>query len=184
MTVNMRATNALREDHRHLRRLEKIVWVCQERLADGYEIPLEDIERMTRIMDGFLYTVHYAVEENAYFPCVAGYGEHDKDIRKLLIEHEFSRRISANISKYLEQWKRGHNSREPIGRFLRTYAIYLKDHMEKEEKFFDTVEESVLTVEEEREMYEHFYESGVDIARLNDMLQDLSYLEGCKWLKE
>ena len=32
------------------------------------------------------------------------------------------------------------NKREPVARFLRTYSIFLIDHMEKEEKFFEKAE--------------------------------------------
>ena len=178
----MGATDALREDHRQIQRLGDIVRTCHERLAEGRHIPLDDIGRITRIIDGFLDTIHYAREENAYFPCVAGYGSLNKDIRSLLIEHEFSRRISGNISKYLRMWQRGKDCREPVARYLKTYHIYLKEHMQREEKFFDAAEELVLSPDEEREMYERFLESGA--ADHDSMLRDLAYLEGRPWLKE
>ena len=55
----------------------------------------------------------------------------------LLIEHEFSRRIAIQIKKHLKRWKEGEDAREPVARFLKTYSIYLMDHMTKEENFFE-----------------------------------------------
>lgn len=175
----MGATDALREDHRQIRRLERIIGACHERLSAGRDIPLEDIERITGIIDGFLDSVHYSREEDAYFPCVASYGHLNEDIRRLLIEHEFSRRISANISKHLAAWKSGRDSREPVARYLRTYRIYLEDHMRKEEAFFDRAEAEALSPEEEREMYEQF--RSAPAASLEALAREISYLEEREW---
>ena len=41
-----------------------------------------------------------------------------KEIRALLIEHEFSRNIAKSISKNLKLWKEGQDKREPVARFL------------------------------------------------------------------
>lgn len=170
----------LREDHRQIRRLREIIRRCHEALAAGRDVPLDDMDRITAIIGGFLDSIHYSREENSYFPCVAGYGNLNEEIRKLLIEHEFSRRIAANIEKHLAAWRAGRDSREPVGRYMRTYRIYLDDHMSKEEAFFDRAEAESLSPEEERQMYEQFRSSMAE-ASMAEMLRDVKYLEGRAW---
>ena len=84
---------------------------------------------------------------------MASYEHLKTEIKNLMIEHEFSRRIARQISKHLQGWKRGQDEREPVARFLRTYSVYLTDHMNKEEDFLDRAESEILSREEEQEMF-------------------------------
>ncbi len=115
----MSATDTLRNDHRQIRRLEKIVTQCYTKLYSGYNIPFSDIEKMVKIMSEFLDAIHYAREEDAYFPCVLSYGSLKDEIQAFMVEHEFSRRIAINIARHLQKWKEGENDREPVARFLK-----------------------------------------------------------------
>jgi len=73
-----------------------------------------------------------------------------------LIEHEFSRNIAFKITHHLKRWRNGEDSSEPVARFLRTYSIYLNDHISKEEDFFERAEKEIISKEEEKEMFEQF----------------------------
>ncbi len=146
----MSATNTLRNDHKQIRRLEKIVVQCYAKLNAGYTVPFPDMEKMVTIMSEFIDAIHYSREEDTYFPCVTSYGSLKDEIRAFMIEHEFSRRIAGNIAKHLQKWKKGEDNREPVARFLKTYAVYLNDHITKEEKFFDAAQSQVLSQEEEK----------------------------------
>ena len=172
----------LREDHRQIRRLGEIISRCHEALAAGRDVPLDDMDRIPAMIGGFLDSIHYSREENSYFPCVAGYGLNG-EIRKLLIEHEFSRRIAANMERHLAAWRAGRDSREPVARYMRTYCIYLDDHMAKEEAFFDLAEAESLSPEEERQIYEQFRSAMADMS-MSEMLRDMEYLEGRQWCKK
>ena len=179
----MNATESLREDHKQIRRLDKVIIKCYTELYAGKNIPLSDIDKITIIIEEFLDSIHYSKEEDSYFPCVASYDHLKKEIRGLLIEHEFSRRIALQIKKHLKRWKDGENAREPVARFLKTYSIYLMDHMTKEEKFFDEVESEILSKEEEFEMYEQFTSSMVTSKKIEDLIQEIQYLENQQWFK-
>ncbi|HJL67943.1 MAG TPA: hypothetical protein QGI48_04690, partial [Nitrosopumilus sp.] len=122
-------------------------------------------------------------EEDSYFPCVVSYDHLKKEIRGLLIEHEFSRRIALQIKKHLKRWIEGEDAREPVARFLKTYSIYLMDHMTKEEKFFDEAESEILSKEEEFEMYEQFTSSMVTSKKMEDLIQEIQYLENQPWFQ-
>ena len=100
-----------------------------------------------------------------------------------MIEHEFGSRIAQNIVKHLNRWKKGENAREPVARFLRTYSIYLKDHMAKEEEFFDKAEKTVLSKEEEQEMFEQFKSVMAITKKIEEMIKQIDYLENQPWFK-
>ena len=179
----MNATESLREDHKQIRRLDKVIIKCYTELYAGKNIPLSDINKITIIIEEFLDSIHYSKEEDSYFPCVVSYDHLKKEIRGLLIEHEFSRRIALQIKKHLKRWIEGEDAREPVARFLKTYSIYLMDHMAKEEKFFDEAESEILSKEEEFEMYEQFTSSMVTSKKMEDLIQEIQYLENQPWFQ-
>ena len=179
----MSGTETLRNDHKQIRRLEKITIKCYTKLYEGKDIPFSDIQIMVSIMSEFLDAIHYAREEDQYFPCVASYDSLKQEIRTFMIEHEFGRRIASNISKHLELWKSGEDQREPVARFLKAYAIYLDDHLTKEDKFFDAAETQVLSQDEEKMMYEEFRAVTAVATKLDAMIKSLDYLESTPWMK-
>ncbi len=179
----MSATESLREDHKQIKRLEKIIIKCYTELYAGKNIPLSDIDKITLVIEEFLDSIHYSREEDSYFPCVVSYDHLKEEIHKLLVEHEFSRRIALQIKKYLKKWKEGEDAREPVARFLKTYSIYLIDHMTKEENFFDKAEAEVLSKEEEYDMYEQFKSVMTISKKMEDMIKEIEYLENQPWFQ-
>ena len=131
----MSATDSLREDHKQIRRLDKVIIKCYTDLYAGKNIPISDLEKITIVIEEFFDSIHYSREEDSYFPCVASYDHLKQEIRALLIEHEFSRRIAIQIKKHVKSWKNGEDAREPVARFLKTYSTYLMDHMKKKKIF-------------------------------------------------
>ena len=144
----MSATDELRKDHKQIVRLEKVIIKCYTELYAGKNIPLSELDKISLIIDEFLDSIHYSREEDSYFPWVASYDHLKQEIRALLIEHEFSRRIALQIKKHLKRWKDGEDAREPVARYLKTYSIFLMDHKTKEENFFDKAESEVLSRDE------------------------------------
>ena len=119
----MSATNSLREDHKQIRRLDKVIIKCYTELYAGKNIPISDLEKITIIIEEFFDSIHYSREEDSYFPCVASYDHLKQEIRALLIEHEFSRRIAIQIKKHVKRWKNGEDAREPVARFLKNLLV-------------------------------------------------------------
>ena len=179
----MSGTETLREDHKQIRRLEKVIIKCYTELYAGKDIPFSDIDKITLIIEEFLDSIHYSREEDSYFPCVATYDHLKQEIRGLLIEHEFSRRIALQIKKHLKRWKEGEDAREPVARYLKTYSVYLMDHMNKEEDFFDKAEVEVLTKEEEMDMYDQFRSVMTISKKMEDMIKEIEYLENQPWVQ-
>ena len=179
----MGATETLRNDHKHIKRLDKIIAKCHSDLSTGKTIPFPDLEKIAVIISDFLDSIHYSREEDSYFPCVASYDHLKKEIRALLIEHEFSRNIAYKITHHLKRWKNGEDSSEPVARFLRTYSIYLNDHIAKEEDFFERAEKEIISKEEEKEMFEQFQSDMAITQKLESIVKELDYLESQPWFK-
>ena len=179
----MSATDTLRDDHKQIKRLDKIVSKSYADLNAGKTIPFSDLEKITIIISDFLDSIHYSREEDSYFPCVASYDHLKKEIRALLIEHEFSRNIAFKITHHLKRWKNGEDSSEPVARFLRTYSIYLNDHISKEEDFFERAEKEIISKEEEKEMFEQFQSDMAITQKLESIVKELDYLESQPWFK-
>jgi len=177
------ATETLRNDHKQIKRLGKIISKCYTVINAGKTIPFSDLEKITIIISEFLDSIHYSREEDSYFPCVASYDHLKKEIRALLIEHEFSRRIAIKIAYHVKCWKNNENSGEPVARFLRTYSIYLNDHLSKEEDFLERAEKEVLSKEEEQDMFEQFQSVMAISEKMESILKEINYLENQPWFK-
>jgi len=179
----MSATEFLRNEHQDILRLEKLVTKCSKSLYDGKDIPFSHIDKINFLIAEFLDSVHFTREEGSYFPCVATYDHLNKEIRELLIEHEFSRNVAKQISENLKLWKKGLDKREPVARFLNTYSIFLIEHMKREEEFFEKAEKVTLSKEEEQEMLEQFQSISAIAEKVTSLLKDIDYLEEQDWAK-
>ena len=78
-------------------------------------------------------------------------------------------------------WKEGSDEREPVSRYLNAYGVFLKDHLHKENKFFDTAEADVLTKEEEADMYEEYKSVFAVVKKVEEMIAEIDFLESCSW---
>lgn len=183
----MKATSDLKNDHITVRRLGTIVQNCSDKLYLNQDIPIEDIELISVIIEEFVDRFHHGKEEQAYFPETKDKDSFGEDIRKFLIEHELGRRIARMLRGHLNSWKKGIDSREPVARFLRSYAIFISDHTGKEDKFFDLVEEKKSITEEEDQMLIKHYDSCRNQVggkvRMEQMLKLIGYLETKEWMK-
>lgn len=183
----MKATSDLKNDHITVRRLGTIVQNCSDKLYLNQDIPIEDIELISVIIEEFVDRFHHGKEEQAYFPETKDKDSFGEDIRKFLIEHELGRRIARMLRGHLDSWKKGVDSREPVARFLKSYAIFISDHTGKEDKFFDLVEEKKSITEQEDQMLIKHYDSCRNQVggkvRMEQMLKLIGYLETKEWMK-
>ena len=197
----MYATQDLKHDHIAVRRLKNIIERCSDTLYTNQDLPIEDIEIISVVIEEFVDRFHHGKEEQAYFP-----GNRDKngfaeDIRKFLIEHELSRRIAMMLRREIKVWKQKRKERrekgqiiedpkiiEPVSRFLRSYAAFITDHTRKEDKFFDLLEQKGSISAEEDEMLLQHYEvcrnQAGGKARVEQMIRLIEYLEDREWMKE
>jgi len=180
------ATQDLKQDHITLRRLRDISQKCSNKLYANENIPIEDIKIISVVIEEFVDRFHHGKEEQAYFPETKDKDSFSEDIRKFLIEHELGRRIAKMLLHQLQRWNKGIDYREPIARFLKSYAVFLTDHTDKEDRFFDLIEnkKSISSEENERLMilYEGCRNQVGGKVRMEQMMKLIEYLEERKWM--
>jgi hemerythrin-like domain-containing protein len=180
------ATQDLKQDHITLRRLRDISQKCSNKLYANENIPIEDIKIISVVIEEFVDRFHHGKEEQAYFPETKDKDSFSEDIRKFLIEHELGRRIAKMLLHQLQRWNKGIDYREPIARFLKSYAVFLTDHTDKEDRFFDLIEnkKSISSEENERLMilYEGCRNQVGGKVRMEQMMKLIEYLEEREWM--
>lgn len=190
----MSVTLDLKKDHHFVRRLGVVAETCSEKLYANEDIPLEDIEIASVIMGEFVDAFHHGKEEKAYFPVTKDKNSFGEDIRKFLIEHELGRRIAKMLRRELVIWRncererRRFENKEPVARFLKSYAVFITDHTAKEDTFFDIVQNKNNMSGEEEEMIAKHYEVCKNQiggqVRIEELSKLLEYLEQTYWMKQ
>ena len=197
----MNSTQNLKYDHTYVRRLGHIAQICSSKLYNDKDIPIEDLEIISVVMEEFVDRFHHGKEELSYFPKTKEKNGFSEDIRKFLIEHELGRRIANMFRKELKEMKNNMKNmsnkekniskysqiKEPVARFLKAYSVFITDHTGKEDKFFDLIENKHSISEEEDAKIRKHYENcknqiGGEI-RIQKMIDLLEYLENREWIK-
>ena len=182
------ATVMLKLDHSTVRRVGNIAQKCSDRLYANANIPTEDMEVISVVIEEFVDRFHHGKEEKAYFLETKDKNGYTEDIRKFLIEHELGRRIARMFRTQLQNWKMGVDTREPVARFLKSYAVFVTDHTGKEDKFFDLVEErNSLTPELDEKLRRHYEICKSEVggqSRIEELLRLIEYLEGREWMTD
>lgn len=199
------STNNLMHEHLIVRRVGNIAHRCSDRLYANEDIPIEDIQIISVVMEEFIDAFHHGKEERAYFPITTNKDGFSEEIRKFLIEHELGRRIANMLRRELDalidneygnvnagetrlgrKWNKN-SSKEPIARFLKSYAIFVSDHTTKEDIFFKTIQEKKSISEEENsELLRHYEKCKGEIGgqtRIEEMMKLIDYLESREWSK-
>jgi hemerythrin-like domain-containing protein len=187
--VLLNATHDLKQDHLTLKRVRDITQRCSEKLYANENIPLEDLQIISIVIEEFVDRFHHGKEEQAYFPETKDKNSFSEDIRRFLIEHELGRRIARMFLRNLKTWKESgeKGSIEPLARFLKSYSVFITDHTGKEDKFFDIIEEkSSLSEQENEALIRHFESCRNQVggaARIEQMMKLIEYLEDREWMK-
>ena len=78
--------------------------------------------------------------------------------------------------------------KEPTARFLKSYAVFIADHTQKEDKFFDLVQQTNIISEKEDQMLLQHYEVCKNKiggkARIEQILRLIEYLEATQWMRD
>lgn len=92
------------------------------------------------------------------------------------------------LRSHVQEWRSGIDSREPVARFLKSYAVFVTDHTGKEDKFFDLVEEKKsLSKDEDKRLQKHYEICKKDAggqARVEELLRLIEYLEERDWMSD
>lgn len=200
------ATKDLLQEHLVVRRIGSIAQRC-EKLYVNEKIPIEDIQIISVVIEEFIDAFHHGKEEKAYFPQTKEKDGYSEDVRKFLIEHELGRRIAHMLRRELDaviasngdndedvkrngrkrrmRWDKN-RSKEPVARFLKSYAVFVSDHTGKEDIFFKTIlEKHSLEEAEDTQLLKHYEACRSDAggqARIEEMMRLVEYLESRGWM--
>jgi len=198
------STENLMQEHLLVRRIGNIAQRCSDKLYGNEDIPIEDIQIISVVIEEFIDAFHHGKEEKVYFPVTRNKDGLSEDIRKFLIEHELGRRIANMLRRELNaliehesseikatadnnHLKWINSNKEPIARFLKSYAVFVSDHTTKEDVFFkDIQQKDSLSVEEDKQLLRHYETCKNQIggqARIEEMLKLIDYLESRDWTK-
>ena len=207
----MYSTQDLKHDHITVRRLKNIIERCSDKLYANENIPIEDIEIISVVIEEFVDRFHHGKEEQAYFPKTKDKDEFAEDIRKFLIEHELGKRIATMLRRELNIWKQNKNKKngtktqpekdkkiivenedqkvkEPTARFLKSYAVFITDHTGKEDKFFDLIQQkNSISTKEDQMLLQHYEVCKNQLGgkdRVEQMIRLVEYLEDRWWMKD
>ena len=198
------STESLMQEHLLVRRIGNIAQRCSDKLYRNENVPIEDIQIISVIMEEFIDAFHHGKEEKAYFPITRNKNGLSEDVRKFLIEHELGRRIAnmlrRELNALIEHWKSEikqtadvqlkwiNSNKEPIARFLKSYAVFVSDHTAKEDEFFkDIQQKNSISEEEDKQLIRHYEMCKNQIggqARIEEMLKLIDYLESRDWTKK
>lgn len=190
------STDSLLHEHLVVRRLGNIAQRCSDRLYANQNISIEDIQIISVVIEEFVDAFHHGKEEKAYFPITKGKDGFSEDIRKFLIEHELGRRIANMLRRELDALTDHENNegrlrwnnkdKEPVARFLKSYAIFVSDHTGKEDIFFKTIQnKGSISPEEDVALMIHYESCRNEAggrARIEEMIKLIGYLEGREWM--
>ena len=195
----MNSTQNLLDEHFIVRRLGNIAKKCSDGLYSNQNIPIEDIQIISVVIEEFVDAFHHGKEEKAYFPVTKHKNSFSEDIRKFLIEHELGRRIAKMLRHELEllidhdkydqseglKWNTN-KSKEPVARFLKSYSVFVFDHTGKEDIFFKMIQEKhSISDEEDIQLVKHYElcknQTGGQ-ARIEEMIRLIGYLEDREWM--
>ncbi|HEU4822918.1 MAG TPA: hemerythrin domain-containing protein [Nitrososphaeraceae archaeon] len=182
-SIKRSSTADLKHDHLTVRRVGAIAQRCSDKLyagGDDEDIPIEDIEILSVVIEEFIDAFHHGKEEKAYFPVTKSKDGYSEDIRKFLIEHELGRRIANMLRREIQLLKKSSSysnltaantnsiqeqdrtemerrKKEPIARFLKSYVVFIDDHTGKEDIFFDLIEhKQSISNDEDRALLQHY----------------------------
>jgi hemerythrin-like domain-containing protein len=202
MDASSSSTHKLMQEHLIVRRIGHIAQRCSDRLYANEDILIEDIQIISVVMEEFVDAFHHGKEEKAYFPVTRSKDGFSEDIRKFLIEHELGRRIANMLRRELDALtehdgsdskgagvglKWNNRNKEPVARFLKSYAIFVSDHTSKEDIFFKSIQEkNSISEKEDRDLLRHYETCKGQMggqARIEEMVRLVEYLESREWMK-
>ena len=204
------STADLKHDHFTLKRVGAIAQRCSDKLYADYDIPIEDIEILSVVIEEFIDAFHHGKEEKAYFPATKSKDGYSEDIRKFLIEHELGRRIANMLRREIQVLKKSSSNlgattttdsmlqkdrtemtkkkKEPVARFLKSYVVFIDDHTGKEDIFFDLIErKQSISNDEDKALLQHYEACKNEVGgqvRIEEMLKLIEYLENRDWMKD
>jgi hemerythrin-like domain-containing protein len=155
----MKPTEQLKEEHKSIELMLRILEKVCEKLESGEKINPEHLEKILEFIKVFVDKCHHAKEEAQLFPAMeeAGIPKHGGPIGVMLLEHDTGRDYVKGISEALEKYKEGDlKAASYIIENAKNYIALLKQHIVKEDNILYPMAEVCLSEKKQGELLERF----------------------------
>jgi hemerythrin-like domain-containing protein len=155
----MRTTEMLKEEHRMIERMLRVLEAVSGELDRGGDVPSKVIGEIIDFIRTFADQCHHAKEEDLLFTRaeLRGLPRHGGPIGVMLDEHELGRRNVREMAEALTEYdKGGEGARSTIARNTTGYAQLLSQHILKEDSILYPMIDNILTEDDESELTEKF----------------------------
>lgn len=155
----MSATENLKEEHRVILRMIRILRVASERLEGGEQVSLDIFKKAVEFIQTFADRCHHGKEQDTLFPFLGqrGIPTTGGPIAVMLMEHEQGRRYVKGLSEALKEHEFGDkDAMKAIAENALGYAELLEQHIYKEDNILYPMGDRVLSPSDNRELLEKF----------------------------
>lgn len=146
----MSATAALKQEHRVIEKMLKVLFAATQRLQAGEDVDPETLRKAVDFIRNFADRCHHGKEEDNLFPAMESRGvpKFGGPIGIMLVEHDEGRRHVRELAAALDKYEAGDRSpavKSSIIAHARGYAQLLSQHIEKEDSILYMIADDVLS---------------------------------------
>lgn len=155
----MKATEILKEEHKVIKRMLKILGKLCEIIEKGEKVENEDMRKILEFIKVFADTCHHGKEEGLLFPAMESVGipREGGPIGVMLYEHNVGRNFVKGMANGIEELEKGNEkAKKEIVENARGYIELLSAHIEKEDNILYPMADMHLSEEEQNELVEKF----------------------------
>jgi len=154
-------TENLKEEHRVIERMLRILNTACERLENGEEVSPEIFKKAIGFIRTFADRCHHDKEEDNLFPAIErhGFSRQGGPTGIMMREHDQGRAHVRALAEAVEKYERGDKSaKQAMIENARGYAMLLAQHIPKEDEILYPMADKVLGPNEQKELLEKFEE--------------------------
>jgi len=152
-------TEVLKEEHRVIERMLRILDVACEKLEKGEEVSPGIFRRAIDFIRTFADRCHHGKEEETLFPLVEQRGIPFGPTAVMRMEHEQGRGFVKALAEALGRYEQGNkNAKAAIMENARGYTQLLAQHIPKEDNVLYPLAERILGPSDQEELLEKFEE--------------------------
>jgi len=155
----MKATEQLKEEHKAIKEMLRVLDVVCQRLESGEEVSAGHLETIVKFLHLFADKCHHGKEEDVLFPMMeqAGIPKEGGPIGVMLIEHDTGRDYIRGLSDGVTRCKGGERTASAqIIENARSYTVLLTQHIDKEDNILYPMGDSHLSARKDQELLEEF----------------------------
>ncbi len=155
----MKPTEELREEHKGIKLMLRIIEKVCQKLESGEKIDSEHLNQILEFLSIFADRCHHGKEEEKLFPEMerVGIPREDGPIGIMITEHNAGRGYIKNMREAFHTYKT--DEREASSKFVenaRNYITLLTQHIEKEDNIFFPMADARLSREKQEELSKQF----------------------------